>query len=304
MPDFNAHQYSLYVTNYIFSGSFKEEISRKVSQDGWTLLNEPKRLPNINSLQSYLLHLSHPQHKLTDAQNYARNLSLFYKADIFAESYSQQSKEIQLLALDMDSTLIEQEVIDELARQYKIEDKISLITEQAMRGEIDFCESFRQRVGLLKGLSEQAFNAIRNSISFSPGVKTLLTKARDHQCKVFVLSGGFTRVGNYLKSQVPIDGIIANDVEIIDQKLTGNVKGEIIDANAKAYHLERLASEYSIPNSNISAVGDGANDLFMLNKAEFGIAYKAKPIVRKQAQYAINYTGLDSLCYLFNWYDQ
>lgn len=203
----------------------------------------------------------------------------------------------RLVCFDMDSTLIETEVIVELARRAGAGDEVHAITEAAMRGELDFKQSLRRRVATLKGLPEAVIDEVAASLPLTEGAETLLAELKRLGFKTAILSGGFKKIGRQLAAQLGIDHIVANELEIKDGKLTGGLVGEIIDGPAKAAHLERLAEAEGISPAQVIAVGDGANDMLMLARAGLGVAFRAKPVVRAGAEATIG-TGLDSVLYL------
>jgi phosphoserine phosphatase len=204
----------------------------------------------------------------------------------------------RLVCFDMDSTLIQTEVIDELAYKAGVGEAVSQITESAMRGEIDFAESFRQRVALLKGLDEKILIEIADKLPLTEGAERLFRTLKKYGFKTAILSGGFTYFGKYLQNKLDIDYVFANQLEIVNGKLTGNYLGDIVDGPKKAELLRKIAFKEDIHLEQTVAVGDGSNDLPMLNIAGLGIAFHAKPLVKKNAQHAISTTGLDAILFL------
>ena len=204
----------------------------------------------------------------------------------------------RLVAFDMDSTLIQTEVIDELARLAGVGDQVARITEAAMRGELDFQASFRRRVGLLKGLSESALQEVVNAVPLMDGAERLISTLRRLGYKTAILSGGFTFMGRELQRRLGIDHLHANELDIANGVATGEVKGEIVDGERKAYYLGEIAKAEGLSMEQVIAVGDGANDLPMLKLAGLGIAFRAKPLVRQSARQAISRLGLDGILYL------
>ena len=210
----------------------------------------------------------------------------------------------RLVAFDMDSTLIKSEVIDELARVHGVGDEVAAITERAMRGEIDFKESFRRRVRLLKGLPERAFAEVAAAVPLTDGAQRLIAALKHFGYRTAIISGGFAYVGDRLKRELGIDYVHANALEIRDGRVTGEVVGDIIDAERKANLLRALCQKESIALAQSIAIGDGANDLPMLAAAGLGVAFHAKPIVRESASHAISNFGLDSVLYLMGFTDR
>ena len=204
----------------------------------------------------------------------------------------------RLVAFDMDSTLIQTEVIDELARLAGVGDQVSAITEAAMRGELDFQASFRRRVGLLKGLPESALQTVVDNVPQMDGAERLISTLRRLGYKTAILSGGFTFMGRELQRRLGIDYLHSNELDIVDGVVTGEVKGEIVDGSRKAYYLAQMATAEGLSMEQVIAVGDGANDLPMLRLAGLGIAFRAKPVVRQGAHQAISTMGLDGILYL------
>ncbi|TCO08916.1 phosphoserine phosphatase SerB [Natronoflexus pectinivorans] len=210
----------------------------------------------------------------------------------------------RLICFDMDSTLIQAEVIDELARKAGVYDEVSAITEAAMRGEIDFNESFVQRVALLKGLDESVMKEVADSLPLTEGAERLFKTLKKYGYRTAILSGGFTYFGNFLKNKLGIDYVFANDLEISNGKLTGRHLGEIVDGNKKAELLKLIAFKEDIHMEQVIAVGDGSNDLPMLRQAGLGIAFHAKPKVKESAEHAISTIGLDAILYLLGFRDR
>jgi len=204
----------------------------------------------------------------------------------------------RLVAFDMDSTLVEAEVIDELAKLAGVGEQVSAITERAMRGEIDFSESFRTRVALLEGLQESALEQVAGQLKITEGAEHLISTLRTLGYKTAILSGGFTYFARYLQARLGMDYVYANELDIANGVVTGKIKGSIVDGNRKAELLRQMADEQGIDLQQVIAVGDGANDLPMLSIAGLGIAFRAKPLVQKSAEQSISTLGLDAILYL------
>lgn len=209
----------------------------------------------------------------------------------------------RLICFDMDSTLIETEVIDELAIRAGVGDEVKTITERAMRGEIDFTESFRERVALLKGLDESVMQDIAEHLPITEGVDRLMYVLKKYGYKIAILSGGFTYFGQYLQQKYGIDYVYANELEIVDGKLTGRYLGDVVDGKRKAELLRLIAQVEKVDIAQTIAVGDGANDLPMLGVAGLGIAFHAKPKVVANAKQSINTIGLDGVLYFLGFKD-
>jgi len=204
----------------------------------------------------------------------------------------------RLVVMDMDSTLIRIEVIDELARAAGVGDKVAAITERAMRGEMDYDESLRQRVALLEGLDESALDKITQALPLTDGAETLVRVLKRLGYRIAILSGGFSRAADALKSRLNLDYAFSNQLEIVDGRLTGRVTGPLVNAERKAELLEMIAQLEGVLLDQVIAVGDGANDALMLEKAGLGIAFHAKPKLRERADTAISAAGLDAILYL------
>jgi phosphoserine phosphatase len=210
----------------------------------------------------------------------------------------------RLVCFDMDSTLIQTEVIVELARRAGVGDEVEKITEAAMRGELDFNESFRKRISLLKGLSENVMQEIAENLPITEGAERLFHTLKKYGFKTAILSGGFNFFGKHLQRKFEIDYVFANELEIIDGQLTGRHLGEIVNGESKAEWLKKIAFKEDIHLEQVVAVGDGANDLPMINIAGLGIAFHAKPKVQENAKHTISTIGLDAILYLMGFRDR
>lgn len=204
----------------------------------------------------------------------------------------------RLVVFDMDSTLIQQEVIDEIAREAGVYEEVSAVTEAAMRGELDFKQSLARRVALLEGLEESVLAKVADRLVLTEGAERLLKALKTFGYKTAVLSGGFTYFGRLLQRQLGLDYVYANELEIEDGRLTGKVAGPIVDGARKAELLKEIAEKEGISLEQVIAVGDGANDLPMLRVAGLGIAFHAKPLVKRSARQSISTLGLDGILYL------
>ncbi|MFW5489856.1 MAG: phosphoserine phosphatase SerB [Desulfovibrio sp.] len=232
------------------------------------------------------------------------NISAEMGVDIAMQADNAFRRNRRLVVFDMDSTLIQVEVVDELAKEAGVGDQVSAITASAMRGEIDFKESLRRRLNLLSGLDEAALDAVADRIPLTSGAERLIANLKRYGYKIAIISGGFTYFGRKLQDQLGIDYLYANELEIVDGVITGKVLGDIVDAERKAFLLKDIARREDISLQQVIAVGDGANDLPMLNLAGLGIAFHAKPKVKAGARQAISTLGLDSILYLIGMRDR
>ena len=230
-------------------------------------------------------------------------LSAEQEMDISFQEESMFRRMRRLICFDMDSTLIETEVIDELAIRAGVGDQVKAITESAMRGEIDFCDSFRQRCALLKGLDVSVMHEIAENLPITEGVDRLMRILKKVGFKIAILSGGFTYFGNFLKQKYNIDYVYANELEVENGKLTGRYVGDIVDGKRKAELLRLIAQVENVDIRQTVAVGDGANDLPMISIAGLGIAFHAKPKVKETAKQSISTIGLDGILYFLGYKD-
>ncbi|MEZ5228131.1 MAG: phosphoserine phosphatase SerB [Acidimicrobiales bacterium] len=204
----------------------------------------------------------------------------------------------RLVVLDVDSTLIADEVIELIADEVGCRDEVAAITDRAMRGELDFAASLRERVALLAGLDAARLDAVRERVTLTPGARTFIRTLQRLGYHTAIVSGGFTAVTDHLAADLGIDHAHANELEIIDGVLTGRVLGDIVDRAAKADFVRRIAAQHGIPLDQVVAVGDGANDLDMLSAAGLGIAFNAKPIVAERADTSVNVPYLDAVLFV------
>jgi len=210
----------------------------------------------------------------------------------------------RLVVFDMDSTLIDAEVIDELAVEAGVGDQVAAITEAAMQGELDFNQSFERRLALLKGLDASVLQSVAQRLRLNEGAEHLIATLKKLGFKTAIISGGFSFFGDYLQNILGVDYVYANQLDIEDGKVTGLVKGEIIDGQRKAQILRELTASEGLMLQQVIAVGDGANDLPMLDIAGLGIAFRAKPLVKASAKQAISNLGLDGILYLLGYSDK
>ena len=231
-------------------------------------------------------------------------LSQSLDMDIAFQTDNMFRRNRRLVCFDMDSTLIETEVINELAKKAGVGEQVAGVTEAAMQGKIDFVESFKQRVALLKGLHETVLREIAESLPLTEGAESLVTNLKRAGYKTAILSGGFTYFGEHLRQKLGIDYVFANTLDIHNEEVTGKVVEPVIDGHKKADLLRLLAQQENISLEQVIAVGDGANDLPMLSAAGLGIAFKAKPIVEASAKQSISTLGLDGILYLLGFRDR
>ena len=267
---------------------------RSVTVDELTRLPVPKSLKDCRS--GLRLSLTGNTAQLT--QRDVVSCGLEDGVDANLQTKEERAVDIKLAVFDMDSTLIQCEVIDELAKQAGVGDRVVEITERAMRGELDFNQSFAERLGLLRGLDARVASEIASSLPFSDGAHELMLTLRARGVRTVILSGGFDVFAESVMGALKMDSYVANTLEIVDNKLTGRVIPPVVNADEKRARLISLASSMAIDLSQTMAVGDGANDLKMLEAAGIGVAFRAKPLVREQARYQLSHVGLDGALYL------
>ena len=231
-----------------------------------------------------------------DFVNFAHDVEV----DIAKLDFSPKLSQAGLLVMDMDSTAIQIECIDEIAKLAGVGELVSAITESAMRGELDFEQSLRRRVGTLKGAPESILQQVRENLPLMPGLVETIETLQKYGWKTAIASGGFTYFADYLKALLQLDFAASNQFDIEDGKLTGLVKGDVVDAQYKAKTLQHLLEKYGIDSQYSIAIGDGANDLAMMNVAGLGVAFHAKPKVQQQAQIVVNFADLTALLCLLS----
>ncbi|TDQ59627.1 phosphoserine phosphatase [Mesocricetibacter intestinalis] len=250
--------------------------------DGWETLGNPILLLG-GKWQAQYLEIAH-------------KLSL----DAAPINFSPRLSRPGLLVMDMDSTAIQIECIDEIAKLAGCGEKVSAITASAMRGELDFEQSLRKRVATLENAPESILQEVRRNLPLMPGLRETVRELKKYQWKIAIASGGFTYFADYLKDLLELDAAVSNQFEIQDGKLTGRVKGNIVHAEYKADTLQRLAAQFGIARENTVAIGDGANDLCMMSVAGLGAAFHAKPKVQQLAQVVVNFADLSALICLLS----
>lgn len=228
-------------------------------------------------------------------------LSERFGVDVALQPSNAWRRHRRLICFDMDSTLIQAEVIDELARRHGVYEEVASVTERAMRGELDFQQSFRERMSKLEGLDESVLAEIADSLPLMPGLERLMRYLKRLGYRTAILSGGFTYFARHLQHRLGFDEIHANELVIRDGKVTGEVAEPIVDAGRKAMMLRQIAEREGWDLAQTVAVGDGANDLEMLSVAGLGVAFHAKPLVRRQARQSVSTLGLDGLLYLLGY---
>ena len=231
-------------------------------------------------------------------------LSATYDIDIAVQEESIYRSNRRLVCFDMDSTLIEAEVIDELAIEAGVGDQVAAITEQAMAGALDFNQSFEKRMALLEGLSEEVLQSVAACLKLTEGAEHLFTVLKILGYKTAILSGGFDYFARYLQERLGVDYVYANQLDVVDGRLSGKVVGDVVNGERKAELLRHLAEKENINLQQVIAVGDGANDLPMLSAAGLGIAFRAKPLVKASAEQSISHLGLDAILYLMGFSDR
>lgn len=281
----------------VSAGGIKQELINEILttlRNSGASIGETEILTE-NSLRALDIHLEVPEEN-EKLKSLLLDISNHHQVDMALIPFEGRHNR-KLIIFDMDSTLIQHEVIDEMAMVRGMGDKVKKITERAMNGELNFDQSLTERVALVKGLKRESMEEIRNRLKLTPGVETLISEVKKKGYKTAIISGGFQYFADHFKEKLGMDYAFANDLEWIDDELTGKVKGKIINAEEKARLVEELAKKESLTIEQVVAVGDGANDLPMLAKAGFGIAFHAKEKVRREANHRLNYGTMTTLLY-------
>lgn len=270
------------------------ELARRMAARGWNI----DRIRRIASYPVTAVVFEGSGEDIADLRRELSEAAFLLGVDVAVQHAGLDRRGQRLVVMDVDSTLIQDEVIDLLAARAGVLDEVSAITDRAMSGDIDFAESLRQRVSLLAGLPSEVLAETAQRIRLTPGVRTLCRTLHRLGFRVCLVSGGFGEVITPIAEQLEVDGLRANALEIVDGRLTGRVVGDIVDREGKREALEGFAREFGIPLARTIAIGDGANDLDMLEAAGLGIAFNAKPIVRAAADTSVNAPYLDSVLFL------
>jgi phosphoserine phosphatase len=293
-----AYVATLIATEDIPSSSI-DEFENVVRRERATVLR-PQTLCDNRAMDYYL---DVDSSTVTELKRSLYELSDKLGIDIILQKAESQRSDKGLVVFDMDSTLIEQEVIDVIASYAGLEEQVSKITAAAMNGEIDFNESLIQRAALLKGISSDVFEELKSRLSFTPGARELTRVLRKKGAKLAVLSGGFVPLANWVKEQLGLDYAYANVLEVSEDgsELNGQVSGQIVNSSVKAALLQEIAEKEKIEIDRVVAIGDGSNDLEMMQVAGFGIAFNAKPVVQQRAPSRLNTRSLQDVLYIFGY---
>ena len=269
----------------------EQELAAHLSVHHWQVVKVP-------GLQGFALSASIELHNHANLNASLERVASQYCIELCVVADKPSLQQTGLLVMDMDSTVIACECIDDIATLAGVGEQVSAVTAQAMQGKLDFAQSLRTRVGCLAGADEAILQQVKHALPLMPGIANLVALLKQHDWKLAIASGGFTYFADYLADRLSLDAALANKLEIIDGKLTGKVDGDIVDAQVKAQTLVQLAERWGIPLSQTIAMGDGANDLVMMKAAALGVAFHAKPVVRQQADVAIRRGGLDALLWI------
>jgi len=295
-------QYCIWTLSQLLSD---DESRNKISKQLISLLKNSEIVNKVELLENnsdYCQKLKlHSNATLQQLKIIIDEVSETLTVDMIIKTWEHNTIKPGLLIMDMDSTLVQAETIDEIARVAGVGDKVAEITESAMRGELDFTESLNARVSMLAGISIEAIAGVHDCLPLTEGAENLLRLAKKNGCHTALVSGGFTMFAGPIAKSLGIDTLSANTLEIENGKLTGKVVGDVVDGNSKLDTLKRLQQQLALEPEQIIAIGDGANDLPMLSAAGTGIAFHAKPRVQQQASAKLNFNNLNGVNWFLNW---
>ena len=294
-----AYVATVIALNQGLTDAFTEKFENLLRSEGITTLRLEYLKPG--AVVDYYLDVE--SIRFNEIKNAFFQFSNAHGVDIVLQKANDDRKNKGLFVFDMDSTLIQQEVIDMIAAYANVEPEVSKITEAAMNGEIDFNESLKQRVALLKGIPSTVFEDLKTKITFTPGARNLTRVLRSLGVKTAVLSGGFIPLANWVKGELGLDYAYANNLELTEDgtELTGRTYGTVVNNVVKGELLQEIAQKEGVPLSKVVAVGDGSNDLVMMGIAGFGVAFNAKPVVQKKAPSRINTPSLETILYILGY---
>lgn len=287
-----------YVLSCVFIDKFNDVFLSEVQTflENSDAIIERNEVLSEQGLKAVDVYLSFP-HDPEKIKFELMNLSEKYQVDLAMIPHDGMRSRLKMIVFDMDSTLIQHEVIDEMATEHGIGDQVKEITDRAMNGELNFNQALIQRVSLLKGLKKESMNKILSHLKLSDGAKKVVHELKKKGYKTAIISGGFNFFAEHFKNKLGMDYAFANDLEFDGDTLTGKLKGSIINAEEKARLLEEIAKRENISVDQVIAVGDGANDLLMLSKAGLGIAFHAKTKVKQQAMHRLSFGPMTTLLY-------
>jgi len=285
----------------LLSGQSKVQLTAQLIS-AMQSVDEISNLEDLETKNNHLIRLSfYSDSSFNILQSKLQLISEQLEIDLILKNWSERKMTPGLLIMDMDSTLVQAETIDQIAAVAGVGEKVAEITESAMRGELDFTESLNARVSMLEGILIDDLDAVHDCLPLTGGAVNLLKKAQENGCHTALVSGGFTMFAGPIAEKLGFDTLSANTLGIEDNRLTGRVVGDIVDGQSKLQTLNRLRDKLGLTSQQIVAIGDGANDLPMLSAAGTGIAFHAKPKVQQQATTILNYNDLNAVCWLLDW---